>query len=74
MVNIDLQTVQQLHVSMRPGESNRDCVLFAEPLAPSAPVLDDLILLRMGLRGFKTLISQHRRHKCILVGMKSVAK
>ena len=47
MVNIDLQTVQQLHVAMRPGESNRDCVLFAEPLAPSAPILDDLILLRM---------------------------
>lgn len=57
-----------------PDESNRDCVLFAKPLAPSAPVLDDLILLRMGLRGFKTLKSQYRRHKCILVGMKSVTK
>ena len=71
MVNIGLQTVQQLHVAMRPGESNRDCVLLAKPFAPPAPVLDDLILLRMGLRGFKTLKSQHRRHKCILVGMKS---
>jgi hypothetical protein len=72
MMNIDLQTVQQLDVAMRPGGSNRDCVLFAKPLAPSAPALDDLILLRVGLRGFKTLKSQHRRHKCILVGMKSV--
>lgn len=72
MVIIGLQTVQQLHVAMRPGESNRDYVLLAKPFASSALVLDDLILLRMGLWGFKTLKSQHRRHKCILVGMKSV--